>query len=122
MKKTTEVKDLNNNNTLDAFLAVNSQAIAPVLPVQPQPKKPSANASSSARDRFKKPNYCKYELIKNQMIPRLNGTETSAVLAKDLGLSITTFHKYKSLAASMAEPGYTLLTLEEKIYKDKHPK
>jgi hypothetical protein len=25
------------------------------------------------------------------------------------------------LAASMAEPGYTLLTLEEKIYKDKHP-
>ena len=95
-------------------------------------EKPAANAvqtnasreqadrelKNTQRERYKKPNFYKYDGVKDQLIPRLDGSESSARLAKDLGLSISTFYKYKALAAAL-HPGQTLMTLEEKIFKNK---
>jgi Trp operon repressor len=61
-------------------------------------------------------------MVSDNLINMLDGTMTSRQIALELGLNIHTFHKYRGLAALLAKPGQTLLTLEEKIYKEKHEK
>ena len=71
--------------------------------------------------RYQKPNFFKYNAVEKEMISMLDGTETSTNIAKALNLSPTTFRKYKALANTLY-PQQSLMTQEEKIFKEKREK
>ena len=71
--------------------------------------------------RYQKPNFFKYNAVEKEMISMLDGTETSTNIAKSLNLSPTTFRKYKALANTLY-PQQSLMTQEEKIFKEKREK
>ena len=71
--------------------------------------------------RYIKPNFFKYNAVEKEMISMLDGTETSTNIAKALNLSPTTFRKYKALANTLY-PQQSLMTQEEKIFKEKREK
>ena len=73
------------------------------------------------KTRYIKPNFFKYNAVEKEMIPMLDGTETSTNIAKALNLSPTTFRKYKALANTLY-PQQSLMTQEEKIFKEKREK
>jgi hypothetical protein len=71
-------------------------------------------------EKFRKPNYHKYPLLKDKLMEMLDGTYTAAQIVKSLKTTQQTLFKYKSLA--QLETGLNLTTLEEKIHLKRNGK
>ena len=68
----------------------------------------------AVRERFRKPNYCKYEEVREELIDLLSHNRyTAAQITEKIGIASATFFKYKALA--QAELGSGLKTIEEKF-------
>lgn len=71
-------------------------------------------------ERYKKPNYYKFDLVKDDLVKQLDGSRTAKEVSKNLKISIQTLYKYVSLAHTQAAPGQKLMLKEEKIYNNKN--
>jgi len=80
----------------------------------------AAATKSMVPERFRKPNYYKYQRVKGPLIEMLDGSNTAAQVVEALHVSQQTFFKYKALA--QLETGLDLKTLEEKIHLERNLK
>jgi len=71
-------------------------------------------------ERFRKPNYYKYQQVKGSLIEMLDGSNTAAQVVEALHVTQQTLFKYKALA--QLETGLDLKTLEEKIHLERNLK
>ena len=88
-------------------------------------KKPRANASTltevekqERRARYQRPNFWKYEGVKDVLKEQLEKGGTAQNISKKVGITQLTFYKYKSLLS--AETNRVFNIVEEDIYIKKH--
>ena len=88
-------------------------------------KKPRANASplteaekQERKARYQRPNFWKYEMVKDSLQEQLEKGGTANNISKKVGITQLTFYKYKSLLS--AETNRVFNIVEEDIYIKKH--
>ena len=123
MSKTTlhKAKDKIQPSTIDVTITGSSKSLPASQSGTLQTPIDVAPQQQKHKERYIKPNFFKYNAVEKEMIPLLDGTETSTNIAKSLNLSPTTFRKYKALANTLY-PQQNLMTQEEKIFKEKREK
>lgn len=113
------MKNKNEKNDQSAKEPDMGKGIAAADALKPEPTKQSSRAEKPNRGYYRKPNYYKFPQVQYELPRLLDGTKTAREVAEALGISVPTFYKYCALAHTLNTTGMTLMTLEERIYKEK---
>ena len=106
---TSDTKEVRN----EASMPNNASPIVSI-----RDEKPIIKREQDKEQQYKKPNYYKFEMVKENLIKQLDGTRTAQEVRQNLKLSTQTLYKYISLAHTQVAPGQKLMLKEEKFYNN----